>query len=362
MGSLANGLEIRFAPGVAVGESGVEGKLRGAATQLTYMPALDGLRAVSITGVLINHGGFGWSTGGFLSVNVFFVLSGFLITLLLMGEWVKTGTIRLRNFWARRARRLLPALFLLVAGIALYAWLLAPAGSDSSLRGDGLSTLLYVGNWHQIISGQSYFAQVASPSPLLHTWSLAIEEQFYLVWPLVVLAVLKWRKSPRLLLGMAIVGVVASATEMALLFHPGIDPSRLYYGTDTRAQDILVGAVVALLFGRRRSRSGLDEFDVGRATRPLGTGRRRVGDTIGYSLAVLVAAAVFAFEWWRDGNGSALPYRGGFLLADVMVGVVIVGVIRAPTGPSRPACSPFVPSPTWAGSPTASTSGTGRCS
>jgi peptidoglycan/LPS O-acetylase OafA/YrhL len=333
-----------------VGESGVEGKVRGVATQLTYLPALDGMRAVSITGVLINHGGFGWSTGGFLSVNVFFVLSGFLITLLLMGEWVKTGTIRLRNFWARRARRLLPALFLLVAGIAVYAWLLAPAGTDSSLRGDGLSTLLYVGNWHQIISGQSYFAQVASPSPLLHTWSLAIEEQFYLVWPLVVLAVLKWRKSPRLLLGIAIVGIVASATEMAILFHPGIDPSRLYYGTDTRAQDILVGAAVALVLGlgRRRRRNpseaaafdefDVDVFDVGRATRPLPrrAGRPGVGPTIGYSLAVLAAATVFVFEWWRDGNGSALPYRGGFLLADVMVGVVIVGVIRAPTAlPAR---------------------------
>ena len=325
--------------------SRAEGKERGTGTQLTYMPALDGIRAVSIMGIMLNHGGFGWAAGGLISVNVFFVLSGFLITLLLMREWAKTGTIRLRNFWARRARRLLPALFVLLAGIALYAWLLAPDGTQSSLRGDGLTTLLYVANWHQIFSGQSYFAQVGSASPLLHTWTLAIEEQFYLVWPLVVLAVLKWRKSPRLLLGITIVGIAASAIEMAWLFHPGIDPSRLYYGTDTRAQDILVGAAVALLIGGRRQGVGLGDFARpsavdggvdGDGTGPDVDGRRARRRTIGYSLAAVAAAAVFAFEWSRITNSSSLPYRGGFLLADVMVGVVIVGVVRAPTGlPAR---------------------------
>ncbi|HEV3266757.1 MAG TPA: acyltransferase family protein [Acidimicrobiales bacterium] len=326
-------------------KSRAEGKERGTGTQLTYMPALDGIRAVSIMGIMLNHGGFGWAAGGLISVNVFFVLSGFLITLLLMREWAKTGTIRLRNFWARRARRLLPALFVLLAGIALYAWLLAPDGTQSSLRGDGLTTLLYVANWHQIFSGQSYFAQVSSASPLLHTWTLAIEEQFYLVWPLVVLAVLKWRKSPRLLLGITIVGIAASAIEMAVLFHPGIDPSRLYYGTDTRAQDILVGAAVALLIGGRRQGVGLGDFarggtdggiDADGGTGPDVDDRRARRRTIGYSLAAVAAAAVFAFEWSRITNSSSLPYRGGFLLADVMVGVVIVGVVRAPTGlPAR---------------------------
>jgi peptidoglycan/LPS O-acetylase OafA/YrhL len=313
-------------------ESRADGKERGTGAQLTYMPALDGIRAVSIMGIMLNHGGFGWAAGGLISVNVFFVLSGFLITLLLMREWAKTGTIHLRNFWARRARRLLPALFVLLAGIAVYAWLLAPAGTQSSLRGDGLTTLLYVANWHQIFSGQSYFAQVGAISPLLHAWTLAIEEQFYLVWPLVVLAVLKWRKSPRLLLGITVFGIAASAIEMAVRFHPGLDPSRLYYGTDTRAQDILVGAAVALLIGGRRQGAGLGDFALGQAVDGQGAETRRARRTIGYSLATVAAAAVFGFEWSRITNSSALPYRGGFLLADIMVGIVIVGVIRAPTG------------------------------
>ena len=223
----------------------------GVGTQLTYMPALDGIRAVSILGIMANHGGFGWAAGGVISVNVFFVLSGFLITLLLMKEWTRSGTIRLRAFWARRARRLLPALFVLLGAIGLYALFFAPGGTQGLLRADGLSTLFYFSNWHQIIAGQSYFAQVSAPSPLLHTWTLAIEEQFYLVWPIVVICVLKLTRSPRVLFAVAVLGVLASATEMALLFHPGVDPSRIYYGTDTRAQDILTGAALGILLFRR---------------------------------------------------------------------------------------------------------------
>jgi peptidoglycan/LPS O-acetylase OafA/YrhL len=289
----------------------------GVGPQLTYMPALDGLRAVSILGVLFNHGGFGWSAGGFISVNVFFVLSGFLITMLLMTEWARLGTIRLLAFWARRARRLLPALFVLLGAIGLYALYFAPAGSQSSLFGDGLSTLFYFNNWHQVLTGQSYFVQVSAASPLLHTWSLAIEEQFYLVWPLVVLGVLKLWRSPKILLGLTVLGVLASATAMALLFNPGADPSRLYYGTDTRAQDILVGAMAGILLMGKRP-----------ATRP--------GSRAGYSWLVIGAALVFAWEWSRINDSPSFPYRGGFLVADVMVGLVILGVTKAPLGiPSR---------------------------
>jgi peptidoglycan/LPS O-acetylase OafA/YrhL len=281
------------------------------------MPALDGIRAVSILGIMFNHGGFAWAAGGIISVNVFFVLSGFLITLLLMKEWTRSGTIRLRAFWARRARRLLPALFVLLGAIGLYALWFAPSGTQSSLLGDGLSTLFYVSNWHQIITGQSYFVQVSALSPLLHTWTLAIEEQFYIVWPLVVLGVLKLSRSPRVLLVVTVLGVLASATEMALLFHPGMDPSRLYYGTDTRAQDILVGAVCGILLTGRGAATG----------RPA---------RIGLSSMAVIAAAVFAWEWSTINGSTSLPYRGGFLLADVMVALVIVGVTRAPSGiPSR---------------------------
>jgi peptidoglycan/LPS O-acetylase OafA/YrhL len=277
------------------------------------MPALDGLRAVAIASVLVYHGGIGWAAGGFLGVNVFFVLSGFLITLLLLKEWTRTSTIRLGAFWARRARRLLPALLVLLGGILLYAWLLAPTGTQASLRGDALSTLFYVGNWHQIVAGQSYFAHVSAPSPLLHTWTLAIEEQFYLVWPLVVLGVLTLRRSTRVLLGVTLAGIAFSALEMALRYHNGMDPSRLYYGTDSRAQDILVGAAVAILLRQRAPAIGR-------------SGNRR------YSVLAGAAVVGFAVVWWATGGGSSLLYRGGFLLADFFVALVIVGVIKAPGG------------------------------
>jgi peptidoglycan/LPS O-acetylase OafA/YrhL len=289
----------------------------GGGTQLPYMPALDGLRAVAILAVLCNHGGFGWAAGGILGVNTFFVLSGFLITMLLLKEWAGSATIRLLAFWGRRARRLLPALFFLLAGVAVYAWLFAPAGTQPTIRSDGLASFFYVGNWHQILTGQRYFAEVSAPSPLLHTWSLAIEEQFYLVWPLVVLGVLQWWRSTRLLLAVAVVGVLASALEMAFLFHPGGDPSRAYYGTDTRAQDILLGAVVAIVLSGRlpalghRARMGLS----------WGGGAARVG---------------FAVVWAHLSGTGAFTYRGGFLSADVMVAVVIVGVTQVPDGlPAR---------------------------
>ncbi|MHB1710637.1 MAG: acyltransferase family protein [Acidimicrobiales bacterium] len=277
------------------------------------MPALDGIRALSILGIMANHGGFEWAAGGIISVNVFFVLSGFLITMLLMKEWTRSGTIRLRAFWARRARRLLPALFVLLGGMALYALFLAPGGTQGSLRADGLSTLFYVANWHDIISGQSYFAQVSAPSPLLQTWTLSIEEQFYLVWPLIVLGLLKWRRSPRLLLVVTVAGAVASAAEMAILFHPHMDPSRLYFGTDTRAQDILVGAVVALVMRERK---------------PASTRAGRIG----WSWIAIMAVGIFAWEWSMIGPTPSLPYLGGFLLADATVGLVIIGVTQAPCG------------------------------
>jgi len=291
----------------------------GVGTQLTYMPALDGIRAVSILGIMANHGGFAWADGGVISVNVFFVLSGFLITMLLMKEWVRSGTIRLRAFWARRARRLLPALFVLLGAIGLYLLWFAPDGTELAVRGDGLATLFYVANWHEILTDQSYFNQISAASPLLHTWTLAIEEQFYVVWPIVVIAILKLTRSTRFLFVVAVLGVLASAAEMALLFHlhPLADPSRLYYGTDTRAQDILTGAALGIVLFKRS---------------PATSSRGRVG----FSLLALAGAAVFVLEWVRINGSADLTYRGGFLVADVMVALVILGVTMAPAGlPAR---------------------------
>ena len=145
--------------------------------------ALDGIRALAVLAVLAFHGGMPWARGGFLGVDAFFVLSGYLITSLLLTEWQHTGRIAMLAFWARRARRLLPALLLLVLTVALTARYLVPVEERRQLRGDGLAALFYVANWRMVLRGGDYFANTAGPSPLEHTWSLGVEEQFYLAVP-----------------------------------------------------------------------------------------------------------------------------------------------------------------------------------
>ena len=151
-----------------------------------YQPALDGLRAFAVGGVLLYHAGQSWAVGGFLGVDTFFVLSGFLITTLLVTEWTNRGGIDLLAFWVRRARRLLPALLLVMVGIVVYAACSPRRASSDASGATRFASLGYVANWRFIFSGQSYFDQFTQPSPLRHMWSLAIEEQFYLVWPLIV--------------------------------------------------------------------------------------------------------------------------------------------------------------------------------
>ncbi len=196
-------------------------------------------------GILGVHGGVYLTAGGFFFLDSFFALSGFLITSLLIVEWRKRGTIKLGAFWARRARRLLPALFVMLIGVAILYGIFVPAGTYPTLRGDALSALFYFANWHYIVSGSDYFHMTGLTSPLIHTWSLAVEEQFYLVWPLVFLGVLKLTRSLRVLLVVAVVGAMASALEMALLYNP-TNINRLYFGTDTHAQSVLIGATLAL--------------------------------------------------------------------------------------------------------------------
>ncbi|MFZ0971766.1 MAG: acyltransferase [Solirubrobacteraceae bacterium] len=227
----------------------------GRRIELTHYGALDGLRGVAVAAVLLYHGGVSWAHGGFLGVEVFFVLSGFLITSLLLAESTRKTTIGLGAFWARRARRLLPALFCLVAVIGLYYAVAGSAQAIPGLKGDGISALTYWSNWHQIAAGSSYFAATGPVSPLEHTWSLAIEEQFYVVWPILVLGVL-WlarrranRSSRRPLLvlfGVTIAGAIASVVDTAILFDGGRNLDRVYYGTDTRASGLLIGAALAI--------------------------------------------------------------------------------------------------------------------
>ena len=282
-----------------------------------HLPALNGLRGVAVLGVVAYHLQLGWAKGGYLGVDLFFVLSGFLITTLLLEEWVGGGRIDLAAFWGRRARRLLPALFMVVAALALYLICEALFGGPganglidlSGLRGDAIATLLYVNNWHLIYAHQSYFAQFSTPSPLQHTWSLAIEEQFYLVWPLVLLVLLRYGRRGWRRIGMTLTVVlgVASSVLMALLFHPGVDPSRIYYGTDTRLFDLMAGATIAFLVAAR--------------PQPNSSARRAL-HWVGP-----IAAAALAVFWVTAGTSGGLPtnlmFKGGFLLCATLAAVVV---------------------------------------
>ena len=215
------------------------------APHIAYRPGLDGLRAIAVASVFLYHSRIDWLPGGFLGVDLFFVLSGYLITSLLLVEWETRNRIDLRRFWLRRARRLLPALVLVVlASLALAAIF---ARQDlARTRSDVLGSLFYYANWHQIIANHSYFNLMGNPSLLQHTWSLAVEEQFYIVWPLLLVPclVLVGRKRMPMIV---IAGIAASAALMWILYKP-VDPSRVYYGTDSRAFLLLMGILLALVW------------------------------------------------------------------------------------------------------------------
>jgi len=276
------------------------------------MPGLDGLRGVAVAGVVLYH--LGYLTGGYLGVDAFFVLSGFLITSLLVHEWGRGRGIGLRAFWARRARRLLPALFGVLLGVAVYAVLFADPTLLDQIRGDAYATLAYVANWRSVWSGQSYFTQFTAPSPLEHTWSLAIEEQFYVIWPLVFLGVMTLRRgSLRALFTVTLALALASQLWMIVRYSPNGDPSRVYFGTDTRAGSILLGAALAVWIawkGPARSHASRRALELG-----------------GW-----VAIGVLALAWTRLGGESDWLYRGGFLVCAVAVAAVIAAAAHPEVG------------------------------
>ena len=180
---------------------------------MKYTPALDGLRAIAVLAVMLYHGGVALTGGGFLGVDIFFVLSGFLITTLLLLEFEGTGRLDLPAFWGRRARRLLPALFVVLVVVLVYAAFLSGQAADS-IRADVLAALFYVSNWWFIASGNSYFEQFQDPSPLTHTWSLAIEEQWYLLLPLALVLLLPRVRSRRSwALGFGLLALVVGGTD-----------------------------------------------------------------------------------------------------------------------------------------------------
>jgi len=265
------------------------------------MPGLDGFRGAAVIAVLLFHGGFGWARGGFLGVTSFFVLSGFLITSLLLLERQATGGINLKAFWSRRARRLVPAALVTIALVIAYVAVVDP-GAAGRVVGDGVASAAWVANWRLILSGQSYADLFSEPSPFQHMWSLAIEEQFYLLLPLaaVVLA--------RRQFAAAVVAGVAASTAAAWVVGA---TARGYYGTDTRVAEPLVGVLLALvLLG------------------PRGVRRlRRPGVIVADMLAVAGVVGLVLLMTQLDDRSGVL-YRGGFLGAALLSAFVVLAATQ----------------------------------
>jgi len=294
-----------------------------------YLPGLDGLRALAVLAVLAYHLGLGWAPGGLLGVGVFFTLSGYLITDLLLGQYAQTGSLRLLDFWFRRARRLLPALFVMLA--VVIAWVaLLHRSQLAGLRGAVGAAAAYVSNWYLIGQHTSYFARFGPPSPLGHLWSLAVEEQFYLVWPwllLLGLALVRPRRGTGSRAatgtgaagryGLAAVSLVlagASAAAMTMLYHPGYDPTRVYDGTDTRAFALLIGAALAFAWPTRQPQRGVSAVS------------RWCLDGVGFVGLLVIAALV-----WRTNEYSPFMYRGGLVVLSLAT-VLVLAAVAAPAG------------------------------
>jgi peptidoglycan/LPS O-acetylase OafA/YrhL len=299
------------------------------------MPGLDGLRALAVIAVLLYHAGISWLPGGFLGVEVFFVLSGYLITALLLAEWRTKGSVDVKAFWMRRARRLLPALYLLIVATLAYAVVFLP-GEVAGLRNDALAAFGYVTNWYLVLGHESYFEAVGRPSLLKHLWSLAVEEQFYVFWPLVFwlgvsFGATRWRT--RRVLMVALGGAAISVALMAALFVPGADPSRLYYGTDTRAAGLLIGAALAIVWtpelrqtrSRGRSCPTVRGFKRDRAQ---GRFQRRWRWTVPTLLDALGLAALgtLIFLCLRLGEFDAPLYRGGLAAVSLATAALIMAI------------------------------------
>ncbi len=279
------------------------------------MPGLDGLRAIAVLAVIAYHLDLGWANGGLLGVGVFFTLSGYLITDLLLAQFSERGGIRLKEFWFGRARRLLPALFVLLIVVMAWVTVLGPH-QPPDFRTGVLSAVAYTNNWWLIFHNVSYFAQFAAPSPLGHLWSLSVEEQFYILWPfLLVLGVrlipeVKLSGGVRPRLGAAILGMAfVSGVLMVALYDPHRDPSRVYYGTDTRALELLIGAALATVWPSRNLSAN------------VAPQARRIIDLAGTAGLVVIAAMI-----WRSGEFSPFLYRGGFLLLSVGTALAVAAL------------------------------------
>jgi peptidoglycan/LPS O-acetylase OafA/YrhL len=279
------------------------------------IPALDGIRAVAVALVLAEHGGVPGVSGGFLGVDIFFVLSGFLITSLLLDELANRGRIALADFWIRRARRLLPALIVMVLAVVA-ARSFFPSEAVAALRDDAVAAFFWMANWAFVAQQTDYFSQGSPPSPLQHTWSLGVEEQYYLLWPLLVIAVAavlgaraRWG-----VFALATAGAVGSAVG-AILMASETTVNRVYFGTDTRVQALMVGAAAAALLVR--------DWSVLTAAGTLI--RTRWRRWAAAALSVVGVAMLGALAHYA--TGSAREFRAGLLIVVAVAAVLVVAPV-----------------------------------
>lgn len=286
--------------------------------RLPHFAALDGLRAVALLVVLAFHGGFAEVRGGYLPLTAFFVLSGFLITALLLVEHHRSGRISLRAFWARRVRRLAPGALLGIGAAAAYVGAVAER-SAADFTGDAVASASWWMNWRLIGSGRSYEATFAEPSPLQHLWSLSVEEQFYVVLPLLAAGALALGGGRRRwLVASATALVVASVVAMRALHHRGEPPLRAYFGTDARAAELLVGVLLATALVRG-----------GTVVRLARRGRTAVDVAGGAALVVSVAL------WFRTREYDDRLYEGGLLGIALLAALVVAAATQPGTVVAR---------------------------
>lgn len=273
-----------------------------------YMPGLDGVRAVAVIAIIIYHLNPQWLSGGFLGVDTFFVISGYLITSLLLTEYHNTGKIKLMSFWLRRVKRLIPAVLFLVMGVIVLSLIFMPT-EIQKVRADSIAAIFYVSNWWYIMQNVDYFEQFAV-QPLKHLWSLAIEEQFYLVFPIVLLSLLSFIRRLKSIRIIFLILLVISMIAMMVLYVPNENVARVYFGTDTRIQTLLMGVLLALVWPPFQLKAKVNRQ------------MRTLIDTAGVvGLAILFICFKFVSE-----TNSILYYGGFFLISTVTLLVIASSV------------------------------------
>ncbi|HBJ9576001.1 TPA: acetyltransferase [Staphylococcus pseudintermedius] len=273
-----------------------------------YMPGLDGVRAVAVIAIIIYHLNPQWLSGGFLGVDTFFVISGYLITSLLLTEYHNTGKIELMSFWLRRVKRLIPTVLFLVMGVIVLSLIFMPT-EIQKVRADSIAAIFYVSNWWYIMQNVDYFEQFAV-QPLKHLWSLAIEEQFYLVFPIVLLSLLSFIRRLKSIRIIFLILLVISMIAMMVLYVPNENVARVYFGTDTRIQTLLMGVLLALVWPPFQLKAKVNRQ------------MRTMIDTAGVvGLAILFICFKFVSE-----TNSILYYGGFFLISTVTLLVIASSV------------------------------------